>query len=198
MKREEIDELMRKVEVLKDALGNSAGYLKPVWRGLILIGVSVFVAYLLEQIIVWTNKFSLIPFVWIGFTIAVIGITFSISQSFTKNSNKDEAKKGTMFFSMVSYITFFGLFVAGFVMCLPSKLNPFIVNKQWYIWFIAYSFMLFTYGIFFSLKHFIISAFVVLAGIPVSMLLPHYEILIGGVFLGLGLFIPSFVEYRRK
>jgi hypothetical protein len=51
---------------------------------------------------------------------------------------------------------------------------------------------------FFSLKHFIISAFVVLAGIPVSMLLPHYEILIGGIFLGLGLFIPSFVEYRRK
>jgi hypothetical protein len=103
-----------------------------------------------------------------------------------------------MFFSVVIYITFFGLFVAGFVMCLPSKLNPFIVNKQWYVWFIAYSFMLFTYGIFFSLKHFIISAFVVLAGIPVSMLLPHYEILIGGIFLGLGLFIPSFVEYRRK
>ena len=198
MKREEIDQLMKKVEILKDALGNSAGYLKPVWRGLMLIGVSVFVAYLLEQIIVWTNKFSLFPFIWIGFTIAILGITFSISHSFSKNSNKDEVKKGTMFFSMVSYITFFALFVAGFVMCLPSKLNPFIVNKQWYVWFIAYSFMLFTYGIFFSLKHFVISAFVVLAGIPVSMLLPHYKILIGGIFLGLGLFIPSFVEYRRK
>jgi hypothetical protein len=56
----------------------------------------------------------------------------------------------------------------------------------------------FSHTAFFSLKHFIISAFVVLAGIPVSMLLPHYEILIGGIFLGLGLFIPSFVEYRRK
>ena len=198
MKKQEIDELMRKVEVLKDALGNSAGYSKPVWRGLMLIGVSVFVAYLLEQITVWTNKFSLEPFLWIGFTVAVIGITLSISQSFTKNSNKDEVEKGTTFFSMVIYITFFALFVAGFVMCLPTKLNPFTINKHWYVWFITYSFMLFTYGIFFSLKHFIISAFIVLAGIPVSMLLPHYEILIGGVFLGLGLFIPSFVEYRRK
>jgi len=97
MKKEEIDELMRKVEVLKDALGNSAGYAKPVWRGLMLIGISVFVAYLLEQITVWTNKFSLDPFLWIGFTVAVIGIILSIYQSFTKNSNKDGTKKAQCF-----------------------------------------------------------------------------------------------------
>jgi membrane-associated HD superfamily phosphohydrolase len=198
MKKEEIDELMKKVEILKDALGNSAGYLKPVWHELMLIGVAVFIAYLAQQLVIWSGKLYLDPIVWIGFALAMIAITFSIPYTYAKHSNKDEAKKGTMFFSMVNYITFFALFVAFLVMFLPAKVNPFIVNKQWYVWFIAYAFMLFTYGIFFSLKHFTISAFIVLLGIPISMLFPHYETIIGGTFLGLSLFIPSFIEYKRS
>ncbi len=196
MKKEEINELIKKVEVVKGALGNSAGYLKPVWMELMLIGIAVFFAYFAEQIVVWTGKFFANWIVWVAFSAAIVGIIIYTSNTFRKNFDKEEAKKGIEFSNMLMYVTFFGILIGLFVQFLPPRVNPFLIDKTWFIWFIAYAFILFSYGIFLSLKHFIISAVIVLLGIPVSMLVPNYEIAVGGIFLGLCLFIPSFIEYR--
>jgi len=76
--------------------------------------------------------------------------------------------------------------------------NPFYpVYKSYFIWFIAYAFGLFTTGITYSSKIFTISAFIILAGIPITLLFPQCQYIIAGAFLGACLIIPSLVECKR-
>ena len=195
IKEEEIKEMMNDIKVLREMLTSSKQYARPLLLMFAWIGFAVSVSYIIFQIIVLRNS-SLIDLwslvVWVGLAVAILAIFTYFSRK-----AKSDYKVRAGFSSIVAKTWFFAIFVAVFIQILPSKISPFyFMYHSYFIWFIAYAFALFVTGIVYSLNFFTVSAFVLLAAIPVTRLFPCCEFAVAGIFLGGSIMIPSLIGYR--
>ena len=197
MEDKEIKEMMQSIRAVKEALKTRLGYMEPVWKIFIGVGVSVWIAYVLFQFVIWHNAARYAGFVWIGLFVAILLVTFIVPLTY-KKSKAGRAKLELSFNSFAAIITFFALCVAGFIQALPPRENPVPLDKSFAVWIIAYAFILFSIGKYFSLPSFWISGIAVLVGIPLATAYPHFSYIISGTFLGLSIIVPSMIEIRRE
>ncbi len=197
MEGKELEEALESIKAVKEMLKKTSPYMDILWQTFLGVGVSVFVAYAIFQTLVWKNLVSLfwIPWVLLSVLIVVSTVIPVISKIHTAGG---KGKVKIAFHEFAGAITLFALLVATFIQILPQRLNPIPIEKGYAVWIISYAFILFTIGKYFSLKSFLLSGIVILAGIPLAGAFPHAEYLISGIFLGFSLIIPSIIELARS
>ncbi len=197
MEDKEIKEMMQSIRAVKEVLKSKLSYMEPVWKIFIGVGVSVWIAYVLFQFAIRYRAVRYAGFVWIGFFVAILLVTFIVPLTY-KKSKTGKAKLELSFNSFAAIVTFFALCVAGFIQALPPRVNPIPSDKSFVVWIIAYAFILFSIGKYFSLQSFWISGIAVLIGIPLATAYPRLSYVISGTFLGLSMIVPSMIEIRRE
>ncbi len=196
MEEKELKEALESIKAVKEVLNRVSPYMEGLWKMFVGIGTSVWFCYVLFQIILNRHLLRLLGLPWILLIILILAMMFApLVGAFA--SGKKKVRFKLAFGNQQTVITFFALCVAAFVQALPQRINPISPDKMYAVWIIAYSFILFSTGKYFSLPEFTASGIAILAGIPISAMFPHFQYAISGAFLGLSLIIPSLIEIAK-
>ncbi len=196
MEEKELKEALESIRAVKETLKRTSAYMDVLWQIFCGVGVSVFISYVIFQVLVWKNLRRLFGMPWVLLGILVV-LSTVIPVASKIRSSGGKGRVEIAFHNFIGSFTLFALLVAAFVQILPQRINPVPVEKIYAVWIIAYAFILFAVGKYLSLKSFMLSGVLVLVGIPLAGAFPHYQYLISGVFLGLSLIIPSLTELVR-